>query len=444
MGALARTDNPNDGTYSCLSCHDETNIDGVIGFTVTRDCNACHIQTPGTPTPHHLDESVTGAKAGQCVKCHGTVVDDPPGCMDTRCDATGSACVYDTDCDAVNAGDTCVSVGPGVCEDEHVIPTYAPSLVTPEPSNDPATPGNCNYCHDAGIDATSGVHVVDNYNTHHGTGVYKDRMGDVWDAALCGWCHKERNPYNPGGDDVGRIRNCESCHGMESLHSIQSDSDGNVITVGGELPGYGHVGVDDPNDNENSDCWGCHGFSIAAAAEGSEVISPSISSVTPNVIVANTAASVIVLGNAFTNDAYTSTIELTPVSGGAVVNIEPFLMSANFMIANINVDAGSYALRAVKPGVNSGEVIITVKPETTISITNIQKSCGNDCKGTAVITGSGFGDAPPAGADEWLNVMEGDVILTIESWTDTHIEVTGVMCDGNPITVNALMGSATK
>jgi hypothetical protein len=232
---------------------------------------------------------------------------------------------------------------------------------------------------------------------------------------------------------------------MESLHSIQSDSDENVITVGGELYGYGHVGVDDPtNPTGNSDCWGCHGYSIATAAAGSEVISPTISLVTPSVVVANTDASVILSGNAFTNDVYASAIELTPVGGGDVINITPFFMGADFIIVTINVDAGSYALRAVKPGVNSGTVIITVKPETTISITDIEISCGNDCKGTAVITGSGFGDAPPAGAEEWLNVMEGDVILTIESWTDTRIEVSDVMCDGNAITVNALMGSATK
>ena len=35
--------------------------------------------------------------------------------------------------------------------DGHTIPSYNPSLVTPAPSQDPAAPGGCNYCHEQGL-----------------------------------------------------------------------------------------------------------------------------------------------------------------------------------------------------------------------------------------------------------------------------------------------------
>ena len=98
-----------DTGYSCLSCHDQN-------FTVLRDCTVCH-----TSTPHHMTAS---AEAGHCADCHGDIVDRP--------------------------------------DDEHYIPSYAPSMVTPyvgrksaddgggQPANDYGTlAGGCAYCHDA-------------------------------------------------------------------------------------------------------------------------------------------------------------------------------------------------------------------------------------------------------------------------------------------------------
>jgi hypothetical protein len=73
------------------------------------------------------------------------------------------------------------------------------------------------------------------------------------------WCHE----LSSTGDY--KIRDCERCHGPDSLHNIQVDSTNadniGTIVIGGEDAGYGHVGRDaGPGD---SDCWGCHGFSSA-------------------------------------------------------------------------------------------------------------------------------------------------------------------------------------
>ena len=60
------------------------------------------------------------------------------------------------------------------------------------------------------------------------------------------------------------------------------------------------------------------------------------------------------------------------------------------------------------------------------------------------ITGSGFGNQPPAGAEIYINVMQNSVPLNITTWSDTLITATGAVCDGSEITVNGLFGSATK
>jgi hypothetical protein len=327
-------------------------------------------------------------------------------------------------------------------------------LVTPDVSHDPAEPGNCNYCHDAGTDVASGVEAVDNHDTHHGTGVYKDRYGNTADLGggetMCGWCHKSGSPHAPGGHDADRIRTCENCHGMESLHNIQADSDGSGdIVIGGELAGYGHVGADDPGSA--SDCWGCHGFSMgSASAPGSGVIAPTIDGA-DLAITANTDASVTVSGNAFTNDAINTAYIVLTSASGAKTNIVPDSLSVDSITATINVPAGIYSLRVVKGAgydwSSSNPVVLIVKDDTSITITSIKASCGSDCDGTLVIEGSGFGGYV-ASAGDFLNVMHDGVELTITTWTDTKIEATGAVCNETgevgEITLNGIFGSATK
>ncbi len=498
-GSAAVAD-PNEGVYGCFSCHvqDVDNSTGtpVNNFLIERNCQECH-----TRNPHHNLENQSKNNAGNCTSCHGDIVDNmddnetistytpslvTPATHEEAgvCSNDGSACHEDEDC-ALAVPNTCDNMI-GICQDNATCASDADcDNATGEAdcadiegtcSNDGAVceddddcqptcenivnvPGGCAYCHNEGTDIVSGVEVNETRDTHHGTDVYKDRFGsniyldedmnndgEVADGGerLCAWCHPDGDYH---ADDLSlAFRTCQRCHGKESLHNIQADSDGSgTIVIGGEDYGWGHVGADNPGDG--SDCWGCHGFGMASAsAPGAAIIAPTIDAVTPAVVTPKAWTFVNVTGNAFTNDAYTANIELTPISGGDVIVITPARIDVSSIIAAVGkVPVGSYDLRAVKDGVKSGAVSFTVKPATTIAISNVAPSCG-DCDGTAVITGSGFGDAPPAGAEEYLNVMQGDVVLTIVSWTDTEIVVSGddTICDGTPITINALMGSATK
>ncbi len=93
----------------------------------------------------------------------------------------------------------------------------------------------------------------------------------------------------------------------------------------------------------------------------------------------------------------------------------------------------------------SNPLPITIIPSIGIDTLSMKTSCGECSGGVLTIRGSGFGDIPPAGAEEWLNVMQGsDNQLTIIKWTDTKITATGATCDGSEITVNGLFGSASK
>ena len=183
-----------DPIYGCLNCHDQN-------FTVVRDCTACHVGD----SPHHMTSDALGR---DCVACHGDLVDN--------------------------------------FDDDHYIPTYAPSLVTPNPSGGNGLPpnsrgtlaGGCNYCHDD--DGLMPQVIRANSSLHHGTGL-----------ANCSWCHDFSLPFEE------EIRKCEECHGPDSLHNIQANSpdEANIdtIVVGGEEAGYGHVGRD--AGAGDSDCW---------------------------------------------------------------------------------------------------------------------------------------------------------------------------------------------
>ncbi len=200
-----------DTIYACENCHGP-------GFdpsssVVERDCTVCH----NTESPHHTTPT---AQSGDCVSCHGDVVDN--------------------------------------MDDGHYIPMYGTSLVTPWPSSKPNSgdtanslgdgAGNCDYCHER--DDLSAPTIYKISDLHHSTGLF--------DSTQCMWCH---DTHSTAGES---IRACQRCHGPDSLHNIQADSPNSnnigTLVVGGEDAGYGHVGRDaGPGD---SDCWGCHGFSF--------------------------------------------------------------------------------------------------------------------------------------------------------------------------------------
>jgi len=428
-----------DAVYSCLSCHEESTAGGVINFVVIQDCVQCHFQVPGEASIHHLTGTAQGSDSpigdpdvGDCTPCHGTLVDD---------------------------------IGDG-----HDIPTYDPSLTTPEPSTrakvcsdtgDPcidnndcaapatciivATPGGCNFCHATGTgdpavpgtDTETGTLVYGNNITHHNAGVHKSRTGGS-NSNACDWCH-------PAGLHGNKMRVCEGCHGYESLHNIQVDSDGSGdIVVGGELPGYGHVGADDPG--EGSDCWGCHGFNAADASAVSGPIAPSILDSDVTLITAGLDTQITLTGSAFINFTATTqfisdAVTLTASDRG-IIHLSPFNLSENALSVIIpgTTPTGNYELRVLKgTSQSSNPLALVIKPATVIHEIDCSK-----CLGTMTIAGSGFSEKPE-GTDEDLYVIEGDGArrLKVVSWTDTEIKVLDARCRGD-VTVNALFGSATR
>jgi len=366
--------------YGCLSCHN-TNLD-PIEFIVERDCLQCH-----TSSPHHETAAAVG---GDCKSCHGDLVD--------------------------NMGDG------------HVIPTYTPSLVTPSPSDGtgPGGAGACDYCHDEGTDTDSGIVVSDNEDNHHGTGLNT--------GPNCVWCHKGGNP---GSNDADIIRTCEGCHGFESLHNIAIDSDGGGLVVGGELPGYSHVGSDD-------DCWGCHGFT-AASAPGTGPITPYISSTDASVVTTGSDTMITLTGAAFTNIVYgfewSSHVRLT-ADDNSSVNLTPDAITQGTLTVTIpgTTVPGNYTLQVVKDtqqtvDAASNPVVLTVKPEVVITDVVCFRFLG-----IMFIAGSGFGEKP-VGTDDYINAVEGDRSLNVIFWRDNAIWAFGSSCSGT-VTVNALFGSA--
>jgi hypothetical protein len=276
--------------------------------------------------------------------------------------------------------------------------------------------------------------------SHHGAGFYK--------LAPCNWCHVivfdpdlDRNVVD--STSTQRIRKCENCHGYSSLHNIQVDTDGDdVITPGAELSFYGHIGNDD-------DCWGCHGFSNQQAfTPGSGPLVPYIHDFSPHSVPAGQETLITVTGVAFANAVngpsgpvtLFSDVQLTD-SAGSICTINPEVISQSSMDVIIPADLspGNYLLRAVKGSKISNPVALAVTPQVEISGTMCQA-----CLGLLTITGSGFGEAPLEGFQEFLYVEQDGIRLEIDSWSDTMIKAVGASCDYDSVTVNALFGSASK
>lgn len=195
---------PAPNIYECLSCHTQVwdAINFVWVFAPFRDCTVCHKQSATGATVHHATQL---AKDQNCKSCHGALIDNP--------------WFWET----ANS------------KPLHYIPTYQPSMVTPRTDlgQTTASPigagqGGCGYCHDndanratdtpPGTDTSTGKNILvyTNAQTHHTTGLaappytYPPGPG-------CLLCHDS----NPGNTDD--IRKCEQCHGVGSLHNIQTD-----------------------------------------------------------------------------------------------------------------------------------------------------------------------------------------------------------------------------
>jgi hypothetical protein len=80
-------------------------------------------------------------------------------------------------------------------------------------------------------------------------------------------------------------------------------------------------------------------------------------------------------------------------------------------------------------------VVISVKPPVVVA-----EAVSNGT--TLTITGTGFGQAPPAGAEEYINVKVNGQEVDALSWTDTEIVAAlpafGASAEGDTVTVSAL------
>jgi hypothetical protein len=232
------------------------------------------------------------------------------------------------------------------------------------------------------------------------------------------------------------IRVCEGCHGFESLHNIQVDSEPDgQINVGNELPGYGHIGHDD-------DCWGCHGF-FQSSAPGTGPVVPTIISSDVYVMNAGSDTLVTLTGAGFTNLIYDfeliSIVRMT-AADASTIDLTPDSISEDSLTVTIpgTTATGNYDVRAVKGSTESNPIVISIIPDVFIS----NEDC-NRKRGLLTITGSGFGKKVE-GTDDYINLEVNGAIAEIISWTDTQIKAYVSSCSNRTtVTVNALYGSYT-
>jgi hypothetical protein len=378
--------------YECLSCHELEWVVDHYEFVNFRDCLLCHQQIEGQASVHHITAT---AQAKDCKACHGPI-DNPL--------------------------------------DGHYIPDYPTSMVTPYTSREPGEDqqGSCKFCHAAGTDNSTGTEIVvfDNGVNHHSTGLgQEDDNGTPiipGSTLTCFLCHDMHVP------DQERIRRCEDCHGINSLHNIQVDSNGDGVIPAGEDPWYGHIG-------DNIDCNGCHQTWTSSAELPITPIIPNISGLSQSTVTAGVETSVIVTGSVFINDMYSSIVSLTAPDGTETI-LTPTEISGTSMVVTIPADLGrgNYALRAVKANQVSNCVNLSVMPAVVIT--------SSTCKdGIVTITGSGFGlyvDALGSETGVTLTAPAGD--CTIISWTDTEIVADfGTCISGSAVAVSSVYGAAS-
>lgn len=387
---------PGDTTYQCLSCHQQVwdPDSSTYVFETYRDCLFCHEQIAGEASVHHL---TTKAQEQDCKACHGPI-DNP--------------------------------------NDGHYIPTYAPSLVTPWPSGKPNPgpngEGECIFCHDAGLDTASDLLVLTNAETHHSTGLGLNNNDQ------CLWCHDFSVPDNE------KMRVCEACHGVASLHNIQLDSDNpdnpGTIVPGEENAYWGHIG-------HNDDCYGCHGFTaMSAAAAYSGPVIPALSGLNVSKVTEGTSAVITAGGNGFTNVVVgiggdeiglTSNVVLTSLDGSSV-ELVPSAITVDSLTVTLPSDlpAGNYDFRVVKADKISNAVNLSVVPAMANQYIL--------CRGTSItIKGTGYSqyfDALDSGTGLVAVDRSGnEVDCTVRSWSDTKITATCSSCPSN-VTVNSIWG----
>ena len=248
-------------------------------------------------------------------------------------------------------------------------------------------------------------------------------------------CHPP--PNGRPNHDAFDIRTCEGCHGPESLHNIQADSNGGGIDPGNEDAYYGHIG-------NNDDCFGCHGFtSTADIAPFSGPVVPYVQSVDTSVMTAGTGADITLSGAAFTNliaggELISNAVLTAP--DGSTTALDPESVTESELVVSVpgQLSAGKYALRAAKNTKLSNPRIITVKPLVKIT----SATCSG---GTVSVRGSGFSgyvDAIDSGTSITSVIGGAAETGSVVSWTDRQIVADFSQC-GDTVEVSSVFGAAT-
>jgi hypothetical protein len=380
---------PAPGNFGCLTCHTMVWDGSSYGLAPFRNCLLCHDQVAGQASVHHLTQA---AQLLDCKACHGYI--DNPG-----------------DGHYITSGDAPLGPVPGL-------------------GVGPGGSGGCAFCHDSGLDPASDVLVYSNSDTHHSTGVALGPFseGNKTIDPKCNLCHEVINPLAP-------IKSCEKCHGPNSLHYIQTDSDGNGINMFYELPGYGH----------SSDCLGCHSIHGASAAstEGGPTpgpVIPELSSLSSYSVISGVDTVITVIGSALKNteggSVYSSKVVLT-ASDGSSFTLEPVTITESAMdvVIPATLAPDNYVLRAVKEDKSSNAMNLSVTPAVVIN--------SADCNdGVVTITGSGFSEYVNA-VDSGTGVQLGANACSVNSWTETEIVADCGTCSGT-VKVNSVFGTDSK
>jgi hypothetical protein len=193
----------------------------------------------------------------------------------------------------------------------------------------------------------------------------------------------------------------------------------------------------------DSDCWGCHGFAIAAAPRSGPII-PTVYTTDRKVITGGASATLVLTGAAFTsaigNTSYESDIKLTATNGSSVTLTPDIIVDEGMLAVTVpaSTPPGNYRLKALKGGFTSNAAVISILPKVKITLA---ASKGN----TVTITGAGFGGyaARSRTAVSGTTLKGATVKGTVVSWNDRRI-VAKFSSLPSKVTVNSVFGKVTS
>jgi hypothetical protein len=408
-----------DTTYTCTNCHkiEFDPVTHIPEINILRDCMQCHVYGPEGSVHHRSDKTIQL----DCKACHGGLVNNHPT--------------------------------EGANPDGHYIPTYSPSQVTPWPSGKPngngnqppssagTYPGNCDYCHNtedgtpnggAPVQTSIGMLTIDtSEHTHHTAAIGSLQLPG---QPPCMVCHDFTSPSEY------RIRTCENCHGIDTLHAISADTNGNGFQLLREAPGYSHVG-------SLLDCWGCHDSNARALADKlSAKALPSIDFMDGSAISAGADSSLTIGGTNFTgyeknpwtgaNDALVSSVVRLIDSKGNETELVPNSVTETSIQVTVpgTMAPDNYRVVVDKKGSESNPASMIIKPEVAID--------SAVCRGKNLsVTGRGFGDYSSA-SNSGTSVSVAGESGRVISWSDQEIRAQAVGCgSGETVSVSGIHGS---